>query len=255
MTQEARGRPEFDFHPYEQLSGGRLEEEVATAPSWRVAKPKGSRRRQWPTTTWAFSAPLGKQLAEAEPDLLREMVKTFYPGAHGRRGGGPSGLWSPWSPSAFVKGVSTRRVDSLVKTLGIEHIAKSQVSEMAKSLDEEVAAFRSRPLDAGPYPYLWLDALAVRVREGRRIVRCPCVVATGVSADDCREILGMDTYTTEGKAAWRVFRTHQKDLNVGDYLIDDFRTAAPIGTPASSPSSALRVSPTGHLCWTTSAGS
>ena len=78
----------------------------------------------------------------------------------------------------YVRGVSTRRVDGLVKTLGIEGISKSQVSEMAKSLDEEVAAFRSRPLDAGPYPYLWLDALAVRVREGGRIVRCACVVAT-----------------------------------------------------------------------------
>jgi len=77
----------------------------------------------------------------------------------------------------YVRGVSTRRVDGLIKTLGIEHISKSAVSEMAKSLDEEVAAFRSRPLDEGPYPYLWLDALAVKVRECGRIVRfrlCRC---------------------------------------------------------------------------------
>ena len=105
----------------------------------------------------------------------------------------------------YVKGVSTRRVDGLVKTLGIEGISKSQVSEMAKSLDSEVAAFRSRPLDAAPYPYLWLDALAVRVREGGRIVRCACVVATGVNADGYREILGCDTFTSEDEAAWRVF--------------------------------------------------
>ena len=70
-----------------------------------------------------------------------------------------------------MRGVSTRRVDGLVKTLGIEGISKSQVSEMAKSLDSEVAAFRSRPLDEGPYPYLWLDALAVKVREDGRIVK------------------------------------------------------------------------------------
>jgi putative transposase len=105
----------------------------------------------------------------------------------------------------YVRGVSTRRVDGLVKTLGIESISKSQVSEMAKSLDEEVAAFRARPLDAGPYPYLWLDALAVKVREQGRIVRCACVVATGVNADGFREILGLDTFTSEDEAAWRAF--------------------------------------------------
>jgi len=105
----------------------------------------------------------------------------------------------------YVKGVSTRRVDGLVKTLGIEHLSKSQVSEMAKSLDEEVQAFRSRPLDAGPYPYLWLDALAVKVREEGRIVRLACVVATAVNADGQREILGLDTFTSEDEAAWTVF--------------------------------------------------
>ena len=59
----------------------------------------------------------------------------------------------------YVKGVSTRRVEDLVATLGIERISKSQVSEMAKSLDEVVEAFRNRPLDAGPYAYVWVDAL------------------------------------------------------------------------------------------------
>jgi transposase-like protein len=78
---------------------------------------------------------------------------------------------------------------------------------MAKSLDEEVAAFRSRPLDAGPYPYLWLDALAVRVREQGRIVRCACVVASAVNGEGYREILGLDLFTSEDEAAWRVFLT------------------------------------------------
>jgi transposase-like protein len=76
---------------------------------------------------------------------------------------------------------------------------------VAKSLDEEVAAFRARPLDAGPYPYLWLDALAIKVREQSRIVRCACVVATAVNADGFREILGLDTFTSEDEAAWRAF--------------------------------------------------
>jgi len=72
-------------------------------------------------------------------------------------------------------------------------------------LDEEVTAFRTRPLDAGPYPYLWLDALAIKVREDGRIVRTACVVASAVNAEGYREILGMDTFTSEDEAAWRVF--------------------------------------------------
>jgi transposase-like protein len=105
----------------------------------------------------------------------------------------------------YVRGVSTRRVDGLVKTLGIEGISKSQVSRLAKSLDEEVAAFRSRPLDDGAYPYLWVDALAIRVREGGRVVRVACIVATAVNSEGRREIVGLDTFTEESGAAWTAF--------------------------------------------------
>jgi transposase-like protein len=83
----------------------------------------------------------------------------------------------------YVRGVSTRRVQGLVETLGIQSLSKSQVSELARSLDGEVAAFRSRPLDAGGYPYVWLDALAVKCREHGRIVNIAAVVATGVNAE------------------------------------------------------------------------
>ena len=72
----------------------------------------------------------------------------------------------------YVRGVSTRRVEGLVATLGIQSLSKSQVSELARSLDGEVAAFRARPLDAGPYPYVWVDGLAVKCREAGRIVQC-----------------------------------------------------------------------------------
>jgi len=105
----------------------------------------------------------------------------------------------------YVKGVSTRRVDGLVKTLGIEGISRSQVSEMAKSLDESVAAFRSRPLDGAPYTYVWLDALTMRVREGGRIAQPSAVVATAVNADGHREILGLDLLTSEDGAGWTAF--------------------------------------------------
>ena len=105
----------------------------------------------------------------------------------------------------YVRGVSTRRVDGLVKTLGIEGISSSQVSRMAKSLDEQVEAFRTRPLDAGSYPYLWVDALAIRVREGGRVVKVACIVAAAVNSDGQREIVGLDTFTEESGAAWTAF--------------------------------------------------
>jgi transposase-like protein len=106
---------------------------------------------------------------------------------------------------SYLLGVSTRRVDDLVKALGIEGISKSQVSRLAQTLDEEVAAFRSRPLDAGPYPYIWLDALTQRCREEGRIVNVATVVATAVNADGKREVLGVDVVTTEDGAGWTAF--------------------------------------------------
>jgi transposase-like protein len=105
----------------------------------------------------------------------------------------------------YVRGVSTRRVEGLVQTLGIERLSKSQVSRMAKELDEEVAAFRSRPLDAGPYTYVSLDALTQKVREGGRIVNVAVVVAAGVNAEGHREVLGFDIITSEDGAGWLAF--------------------------------------------------
>ena len=105
----------------------------------------------------------------------------------------------------YVEGVSTRRVDDVVKSMGIDGISKSQVSELAKSLDETVTAFRNRPLDAGPYTYLWVDALTQKVREGGRIVNVAVVIASGVNADGHREILGVDLITTEDGAGWTAF--------------------------------------------------
>jgi putative transposase len=78
----------------------------------------------------------------------------------------------------YVRGISTRRVDGLVKTLGIEGISKSRVSEMAMDLDEMVEVFRNRPLDGGPYTYVWIDALTQKVREAGRICSVAALVAT-----------------------------------------------------------------------------
>jgi putative transposase len=105
----------------------------------------------------------------------------------------------------YVRGVSTRRVEGLVHTLGIESLSKSQVSRMATELDAEVAAFRARPLDGGPYTYLSLDAMTQKVREQGRIVNVAVVIAVGVNAEGHREVLGFDVITTEDGAGWLAF--------------------------------------------------
>ena len=107
--------------------------------------------------------------------------------------------------ACYVEGVSTRKVDDVVRAMGIEGISKSQVSEMAKELDKVVEAFRTRPLDAGPYTYIWLDALTQKVREGGRIVNVAVVIATAVNASGHREVLGLDVITTEDGAGWLAF--------------------------------------------------
>lgn len=106
---------------------------------------------------------------------------------------------------ACVRGVSTRKVEGLVRALGIEGISRSQVSELAKELDEEVRAFRARPLDGAPYPYVWIDAQTQRVREAGRVVNVACVMATGVNRDGRKEVLGLDLVTTEDGAGWTAF--------------------------------------------------
>lgn len=106
---------------------------------------------------------------------------------------------------AYVEGVSTRRVDDLVKAMGIEGISRSEVSRMATELDVTVAEFRNRPLDTGPYRYLWIDALTQKVREGGRVVNVSAVIATVANAEGRREIAGFDIVTTEDTASWTEF--------------------------------------------------
>jgi len=107
--------------------------------------------------------------------------------------------------TSYLLGVSTRRVDKLVEQLGITGISKSQVSQMAKALDEQVEAFRTRPLDTGPYTFVWLDALTQKVREGGRTVNVHALVATGVNANGQREILGLEVTSREDGAGWLSF--------------------------------------------------
>jgi transposase-like protein len=107
--------------------------------------------------------------------------------------------------TSYLLGVSTRRMDKLVETLGITRLSRSQVSRMAAELDTAVAAFRSRPLDAGPYTFVAADALVLKVREGGRVVNVHALIATGVNADGHREILGIDVASAEDGAGWLAF--------------------------------------------------
>jgi transposase-like protein len=106
---------------------------------------------------------------------------------------------------AYLAGVSTRRVEKLVQQLGVERMSKSQVSRLAKSLDQIVEDFRTRPLDGAPYAYVTLDALVVKCREGGRTVNACVVHAVGVNKDGFRESLGLDVVTAEDGAAWLAY--------------------------------------------------
>jgi transposase-like protein len=106
---------------------------------------------------------------------------------------------------AYLAGVSTRRVEKLVQQLGVERMSKSQVSRLARSLDQIVEDFRTRPLDGAPYAYVTLDALQVKCREGGRTVNACVVHAVGVNRDGFRESLGLDVVTSEDGAAWLAY--------------------------------------------------
>jgi transposase-like protein len=106
---------------------------------------------------------------------------------------------------SYVLGVSTRKVDRLVEQLGLHGISKSQVSEIAKQLDETVEDFRNRPLTGRTYPFVWLDALLIKTRRGGRVVNAVVVVATATSDEGFREILGIDVFAGETEAAWLDF--------------------------------------------------
>jgi len=105
---------------------------------------------------------------------------------------------------AYVHGISTRSVDDLVKALGMDGISKSQVSRLCEELDEKVHAFLERPIE-GDWPYLWIDATYVKVRQNGRIVSVAVIIAVGVNSDGRREVLGMDIGPSEAEPFWTAF--------------------------------------------------
>jgi transposase-like protein len=107
--------------------------------------------------------------------------------------------------TCYLLGVSTRRMEKLVESLGITRLSKSQVSIMARDLDAQVEAFRTRPLDQGPYTFVAADALVLKVREGGRVVNVHALVSVGVNGDGHREILGLQVTSAEDGAGWLGF--------------------------------------------------
>jgi transposase-like protein len=105
---------------------------------------------------------------------------------------------------AYVHGVSTRKVSDLVQALGVEGVSRSEVSRICASLDEQVEAFRNRPLEKR-YPYLWLDATHLKVREAGRVVSNAVVVAYGLNEDGYREVIGMSVGASENETFWMEF--------------------------------------------------
>jgi putative transposase len=160
----------------------------------RTNRRNGYRSREWDTRAGTVELAIPK-LREGSyfPDWLLE-----------RRKRAERALTSVVA-TCYLLGVSTRRMEKLVETLGVTRLSKSQVSVMARDLDEQVEAFRSRPLDQGPYTFVAADALTMKVREGGRVVKVACLVATGVNADGHREILGLDVCSAESAAGWLTF--------------------------------------------------
>src|SRR5471032_543780 len=105
---------------------------------------------------------------------------------------------------AYIQGVSTRSVDDLIQAMGMSDISKSQVSRLCGEIDERVQTFLGRPLE-GDWPYVWLDATYVKVRQTGRIVSVAVIIAVGVNADGRREVLGLDIGPSEAETFWTEF--------------------------------------------------
>ena len=105
---------------------------------------------------------------------------------------------------AYIQGISTRSVDDLVKAMGMSGVSKSQVSRLCEEIDGKVKAFLERPIE-GDWPYLWIDATYVKVRQNGRIVSVAVIIAVGVNSDGRREVLGMDIGPSEAETFWTAF--------------------------------------------------
>jgi transposase-like protein len=158
----------------------------------RTTCRNGYRSRQWDT-----------RLGTLELAIPKLRTGSYFPSWLDARRRGEQALVAVVA-EAYVQGVSTRKVEALVQTLGITSISKSEVSRLCASLDAQTEAFRTRRLDA-EYPYIWLDARYEHVPEDHRVQAMAVVVAYGVRADGVREVLGVDVGLSEDVVCWRDF--------------------------------------------------
>ena len=123
---------------------------------------------------------------------------------------------------AYVQGVSTRSVDDLVRAMGMTGISKSQVSRLCEEIDDRVKTFLDRPIE-GEWPYLWLDATYVKVRQASRVVSVAVIIAVGVNSDGRREVLGMDIGASEAEPFWTAFlrKLRQRGLRGVKLVVSD----------------------------------
>jgi putative transposase len=156
------------------------------APGQRQTQRNGYRERRWDTRVGTIDLP-----------IPRVRDGSYFPSLLEPRRRAEKALLSVVQ-EAYVGGVSTRRVEEIVAALGVSGLSRSEVSRICGALDAEVDAFRCRPLDPAGYPYVWLDALYHKVREGGRVVNMATLVAIGVSASGVRSVLGVEVAASGG---------------------------------------------------------
>jgi putative transposase len=180
----------------QQLMEAEVSELVGAARGERAPEERLTHRNGYRTRAWSTRA---GELELAIPKLRRG---SYFPSFLEPRRRSEQALVSVVQ-EAYVAGVSTRKVDQVVESLGLR-ISKSEVSRICAGLDEQVDAFRNRPLE-GRYPYLWLDAKVEKVRDGGRVVRKALVLAYGVHESGYREVIALDVGEAETEAFWRSF--------------------------------------------------
>lgn len=175
-----------------------LDVENLTGAAWgardaeRINQRNGYRERPWETRAGTVELRIPK---------LRK--GSYFPGFLEPRRMAEKALTAVIQ-EAYVQGISTRSVDDLVKAMGMSGISKSQVSRLCTEIDDKVKAFLGRPLE-GEWPYLWLDATYLKVRQNGRIVSVAAIIAVGVNGDGRREVLGLAIGPSEAETFWTEF--------------------------------------------------